>query len=109
MSMQTRSPPSSPGWGATAGRRRPPLMTLDSCSSNGLADELLRVWPSLPYSFLRETCFETRLHVVPKRLPRDLSQVGGPPGESPRALPEEGAKRAFLCNGRRFPLGRHGP
>src|SRR3954471_24671010 len=68
----------------------------------------MRAWPSLPCSFLRETCFETRLHVVPKRLPRDLSQVGGPPGESPRALPEEGVGRAFLCDGRRFPLGRRG-
>ena len=45
-----------------------------------------------------ETCFETRLHVVPKRLPRDLGKVGGS-GESPRALPEEAPWRAFLCDG----------
>ena len=61
-------------------------------------DELLRVWSSLPRTFLRETCLEAPLQVVPKRLPRDLGKVGGFPRKSPRALPEEGAGCAFLCD-----------
>ena len=40
-----------------------------------LGDELLRVGPSLLYAFLRETCREARLQVVPERLPRDLRKV----------------------------------
>ena len=74
-----------------------------------LGDELLSGGRSSPCVHLRETCREACLQVVPERLPRDLGKVGGPPGESPRALPEEGAGRAFLCDGRRFPLGRYGP
>ena len=66
---------------------------------NDLGDELLRVGPSLPYAFLRETCREERLQVVPERLPHDLGKVRGPPGESPRAFSEEGTGHAFLCDG----------
>ena len=62
----------------------------------------------MPYTFLRETCLEARLQVVPERLPRDLGEVGGPPGESPRALPEEGAGCAFLCDRGWRPLNGHG-
>ena len=40
-----------------------------------LGDELLRVGPSLPHAFLRETCCKARLQVVPERLPRDLGKV----------------------------------
>ena len=40
-----------------------------------LGDELLRVGPSLPHAFLRETCYEARLQVVPKLLPRDHGKV----------------------------------
>ena len=69
-----------------------------------LGDELLRVGPSLPHAFLRKTCREARLQVVPKRLPRDLGKVSGSRGESPRALPEEGAGRASLCDRGRHPL-----
>ena len=75
---------------------------------SNLGDELLRVGPSLPYAFLRETCHEARLPVVPERLPRDLGKVSGSPGESPRALPEEGVGRAFLCDIGRRPLDGRG-
>ena len=87
--------------------RQTAVAAYDSCFLkllSGLGDELLRVGLSLPHAFLRETCYEARLQVVPERLPRDLGKVGGPPGESPRALPEEGTGRAFLCDGRRRPF-----
>ena len=42
---------------------------------SGLDDELLSARRSSPGALLRETCREARLHVVPERLPRDLSQV----------------------------------
>ena len=75
---------------------------------SGLGDELLRVGPFLPHAFLRETCCEARLELVPERLPRDLGKVKGPPRESPRALPKERAERAFLCDGGRRPLDGRG-
>ena len=71
-------------------------------------DEPLRVWPSLPHTFLRETRLEARLQVVPERLPRDLGKVGGSPRKSPRALPKEGTGRAFLCDRGWRPLNRRG-
>ena len=72
-----------------------------------LGDEILSAGRSLPSVLLREACREARLHVVPERLPRDVGKVCGPPEESPRALPEEGAGRAFLCDrGRRPRCGR---
>ena len=43
----------------------------------------------MPCTFLRETCLEAPLQVVPERLPCDLGKVGGSPRKSPRALPEE--------------------
>ena len=60
--------------------------------------ELPRIGPSLPYALLREACQEARPQVVPERLPCDLGKVSNSPGESPRALPEEGVGRAFLCD-----------
>ena len=51
-----------------------------------LGDELLSTGCSFPSVLLKETCRETRLQVVPERLPRDLGKVGGPLGVSPRAL-----------------------
>ena len=41
----------------------------------GLGDELLRVGLSMPHAFLRETCCEARLQVVPERLPHGLGKV----------------------------------
>ena len=69
-------------------------------------NELLRVWSPLTCAFMREACLKAPLQVVPERLPRDLGKVGGSSRESPRALPEEGAGRAFLCmRGRRSLIG----
>ena len=92
------------GWWAAVAAYGPCFLKLLDC----LGDELLRVGPSLSHAFLSEMCREARLQVVPKRLPCDLGKVGGPPGESPRALPEEGAERAFLCDRGRRPLDRRG-
>ena len=39
---------------------------------SGLRNELLNVGLSMPYVFPRETCRESRLQVVPERLPRDV-------------------------------------
>ena len=72
-----------------------------------LGDELLSVGRSLHSVLPRETCHEAHLQVVPECLPRDLGKVGGSPRKSPRALPEEGAGRAFLCErGWRSLIGR---
>ena len=95
---------SSVGWAAIAAHGSCFLKLL-----SGLVNELLNIGISMPCAFLRETCREACLQVVPERLRRDLGKVGGSLRLSPRALPEEGANRAFLCDGRRFPLGRHGP
>ena len=40
-----------------------------------LGDELLSAGRSLPSVLLKETCRETRLQVVPERLPRDVGKV----------------------------------
>ena len=42
---------------------------------SGLGDELLRVGLPTPCDFLRETCREARLQVVPERLPHDFGKV----------------------------------
>ena len=42
---------------------------------SGLGDEFLNVGLSSPCAFLRETCREARLQVMPERLPRDVGKV----------------------------------
>ena len=43
--------------------------------ASSLGDELLNVGLSSPCAFLRKTCREARLQVVPERLPHDVGEV----------------------------------
>jgi len=90
--------------GVTLASHCPRLLKILDC----VGDELLSTRRLALSTRLTETRDVARFQMVPERLPRDVGQVRGPPGESPQAQPESCAGRVSLCERGMRPIHERG-